>query len=480
MQGIGAFLGQLLGPIGQLFHYVFFQPIYNILILIYQVLHVVFPAGAFPLAIVILTVLIRCALIPLTRRQLQSTRKMQMLQPQLKELQARYRSDPQRLMREQQALYRENGVSMYGGCLPLLVQMPFLYALFFSFNELLHDDLAKINSDLYPFVPHLTQPLDPHFLWTSLTTPDPYHILPILAGILTFFQLRMAMPYRKQEPGAQADVMTQSTKTTQYIMPFVTVFIGWAVPSGLALYWTISTAFSALQQYFISGWGSFWVGIPGMEHLVKEQSLPTTTVKPASPAAGSARALTPASTAPPAEGGLRGWWRQMRENAAAMTEQRMREREEADQAAAKGAAKGQNANGTSAAATSATNRDRRERRVREGPMLVKPSKPAPDAVDAAIAEATSQTELPEAEIAREASSAPKASNGNGAQNGKSAANGNGTASLATSRSSTRPATNGAARSAASGNSRGNSQQRKGSGKGSSGNRPRGGRPKGGR
>ena len=65
--------------------------------------------------------------------------------------------------------------------------------------------------------------------------------------------------------------MTQSTQTTQYIMPFVTVFIGWAVPSGLALYWTISTGFSAVQQFFLSGWGSFWVGIPGMEHLVKEQ-----------------------------------------------------------------------------------------------------------------------------------------------------------------------------------------------------------------
>jgi YidC/Oxa1 family membrane protein insertase len=479
VQGIGAFLGQLFGPIGQLFHFVFFEPIYNILILIYQAVHVVLPGAAFPLAIVILTVLIRCALIPLTRKQLQSTRKMQMLQPQLKELQARYRSDPQRLMREQQALYRENGVSMYGGCLPLLVQMPFLYALFFSFNELLRDSLATINKDLYPFVPKLSQPPDPHFLWTSLTTPDPYHILPVLAGILTFFQLRMAMPYRKKEPGAQADVMTQSTQTTQYIMPFVTVFIGWAVPSGLALYWTISTAFSALQQYFISGWGSFWVGIPGMEHLVKEQTLTPTTVKPASPAAGSARALTPASAAPPAEGGLRGWWSRMRETASTMTEQRMREREEADQTAAKG----QSANGTSASTTSSANRDRRERRVREGPVLVKPSQPAPDAVDAAIAEAASQTELPETEIARAVSSAPKASNGNGTKNGKGASNGNGTAAVAassTSNGSTRPAVNGTARPAANGNGRGNNQQRKGSGKGSSGSRPRGGRPKGGR
>src|SRR6185437_3195016 len=84
VQGILTSLGQLLSPIGQLFHYVFFEPIYNILILFYQALHVVFPAGAFPLAIIFLTILIRCALIPLTRKQLRSTRKMQLLQPQLK------------------------------------------------------------------------------------------------------------------------------------------------------------------------------------------------------------------------------------------------------------------------------------------------------------------------------------------------------------------------------------------------------------
>lgn len=451
MQGII----EILKPIGDLFHYVFFEPIYNILILIYQGVNAVFPAGAFPLAIVILTILIRCALIPLTRKQLQSTRKMQMLQPQLKELQARYRSDPQRLMREQQALYRENGVSMYGGCLPLLVQMPFLYALFFSFNELLHDSLTKINGDLYPFIPKLTEPLNPHFLWTSLTTPDPYHILPILAGILTFFQLRMAMPYRKKDPSAPPDAMSQSTQTMQYIMPFVTVFIGWAVPSGLALYWTISTAFSAVQQYFISGWGSFWVGIPGMEHLVKEQNLTPTTVKPASP--NSARTLTPASTAPPAEGGLRGWFRQMRETAATMADQQARERQ-ANQESAKDAATGDKDKANGAAASGA-NRERRERRVREAPVLVKPSQPARDRdeVDAAIAEATQQTELPEEEIARAASSAPKVSNG----------------------AAPRPATSGNARPQSNGNGRAN-QQRKGSGKGSSGNRPRGGRPKGGR
>ena len=97
----------------------------------------------------------------------------------------------------------------------------------------------------------------------------------------------------------------------------------------------------------------------------------------------------------------------------------MQERDEAQQDSAKGSANGQSANGNGTS-TSALARERRERRIRENPVLVKPSQPAPDAVDAAIAEATSQTQLPEDEIARTASSTPKSSNGNGATNGNGA------------------------------------------------------------
>ena len=129
MQQLFDSIGQFLGPIGQVFHFLFYLPVYNVLMVIYEILDKVFPAGAFALAIIILTLIIRSALIPLTRKQLASTRKMQVIQPQLKALQQQYRGDPQTLMAEQRKLYKENGVSMYGGCLPLVVQMPFLYAL---------------------------------------------------------------------------------------------------------------------------------------------------------------------------------------------------------------------------------------------------------------------------------------------------------------------------------------------------------------
>src|SRR5690242_412301 len=158
VQDILNFFGTIFGPIGTIFHYVFYLPVYNILMVTYEGLNKVFPGGAFALAIIILTLMIRAALIPLTRKQLQSTRKMQLIQPELKALQQRYRGDPQTLMAEQRRLYKENGVSMYGGCLPLLVQMPFIYALYGAFLTVIHNpgNVVALNKDLYAFVPHLT------------------------------------------------------------------------------------------------------------------------------------------------------------------------------------------------------------------------------------------------------------------------------------------------------------------------------------
>jgi YidC/Oxa1 family membrane protein insertase len=290
-----AFLGNLLAPIGAVFHAVFYEPIFNLLMLLYEGVHALIPSPAFPsfaIAIFLLTVIIRLCLYPLTRKQLQSSRAMQALAPQVEELKRRYRNNPQELMAAQQALYREHGVSMYGGCLPLLIQMPFLYALYFSFSTVLlahglspAQHLLKINQDIYPFLPHLTLATipNPHFLWTNLTAPDPWKILPVLAGLLTFLQLRMAQPVKKPTPaGQRSDSTTQAMSSMQFIMPFITFFMGLSFPSGLAFYWTISTAFSAVQQYFLTGFGSLFVGIPRLAHLVPEpQSPPAPAGRPA-------------------------------------------------------------------------------------------------------------------------------------------------------------------------------------------------------
>ncbi|HLY32606.1 MAG TPA: YidC/Oxa1 family membrane protein insertase [Ktedonobacterales bacterium] len=331
-----SFLGTVFSPVTFLFHYIFYQPVFNVLMLIYALVH------NFALSIVILTLIIRACLIPLTRRQLRSSRVMQELAPQLNELRAQYKDDPQGLLQAQQALYKEHGVSLYGGCLPLVVQLPFLYALYYSFftvlsvqkvtetinghvksvNESLAHHISRINADIYPFVPHLTRLPDTHFFWANLASPDPLHILPILAGLLTFIQLRMALPVRKPQPrsASAGPDPTQTMGMMQYIMPFFTFFIGLNFPAGLALYWCITTGFSAVQQYFISGWGSLFVGVPGMERFVPApKELPTTAPTTTTRGAGSPRSnatnTTKADAPPePTDGKRRGILQQMRDN----------------------------------------------------------------------------------------------------------------------------------------------------------------------
>ncbi len=422
LSGLGAIFGTLFSPIGTVFHYVFFEPVYNILILIYH------GVGSFALAIVLLTLLIRGALFPLTRRQLSSTRKMQQLQPLLKEIQARNRGNPQAAMAEQQALYKEHGVSMYGGCLPLVIQMPFLYSLFYSFEALLntanksaHTALVDANNQIYPFLPRLAALPDTHFLWTNLAQPDPKYILPVLAALLTFVQMRMAMPVRR--PGAPVDTTTQTTQSMQWIMPLFTLFLGTRFASGLALYWTVSTGFSAVQQYLLSGWGSLWVGVPGMERFVpapKDIATATVTGGSANSARSQAGVVRASAVQPPRATGflasMRDLIQQTREQASSQAlvarEQAERSRVvEADEGS--GALGGNGAKSAQSAGRDA-NRDRRPRPPKSGAMLVRPPSDHDAAgqradevsggapiESAAQLEASATSDLPEKRLARD-------------------------------------------------------------------------------
>ena len=258
--------------LGDLFHYIFEQPIFNILMAIYGVFH------SFWLAIVVMTLLVRSAMIPLVFRQLQSSKVMQELSPKIQQIQREYRQEPMVMQQELNKLYKENNYSPYASCLPLLVQMPFLYGLFGAFNSILrnHPTAATLNKDLYPFVrgifgpQGLTHLPDMHFLWANLAAPDATHVLPILAAILTFAQIRMslkkpALQANKPKTGAP-DPNAASMKMMQFLMPAFTLFIGWTFPSGLALYWIVTTGYSVVQQYFFNGrnWGGLFDGIPGL------------------------------------------------------------------------------------------------------------------------------------------------------------------------------------------------------------------------
>jgi YidC/Oxa1 family membrane protein insertase len=250
----------VLGAIGNLFNIVFTNPIFNALMALYHLF------GDFGLSIVVLTVVIKLILFPLTLKQLKSMKATQMLQPKMAEIKKKYANNQQEQMVAIQALYKEYGINPASGCLPMVPQLLVLYGLFYALEDVVGKatSLTAINSRLYPFVQPFTHMPNINLTWftfinpafhISLGAPDPTHILPILAGLATFVQLRMSQA-RTATPAAANDPTAQSMKMMQYVMPFVTVFIGWNFAAGLALYWTVSYIFQAVQQYFVTGWGS--------------------------------------------------------------------------------------------------------------------------------------------------------------------------------------------------------------------------------
>jgi YidC/Oxa1 family membrane protein insertase len=260
-----------------------------------------------------------------------------------------------------------------------------------------------------------------NFLWMNLALPDPYHILPVIAALLTFLQLRMAMPYRpKSQRGGQKDAVTQSTSMMQYIMPAFTLFIGLSFPSGLALYWCVTTLFSAVQQYFISGWGSLFVSTPWEEKYSKPpKNSVTTTVAPAIAGAG-ARGVVASSPPPATEGGFRGMLKQMRETFTAA--QQTAAEQAADKASGANGAGGVNgsngtngsggangaagANGATKSAPSSYTKNQKPRPPKSGVKLVKPSATNPRPEDEILRDASSSSNgkavTPEDAIKRDA------------------------------------------------------------------------------
>jgi YidC/Oxa1 family membrane protein insertase len=233
----------------------------------------------FGLAVIAVTILIRLALYPLYVTQIRSQRAMQEVAPAMDELKRKYGKDRQRFSQEQMKLYSERGINPAAGCLPLLLQMPLLIALYNSLLQLgcglgpppnnvcpglTHE---MVESFRYAFIPNPIPPdgaLDTtaHWLpWISrgLQHPDPFFILPVVAGLVQLVASVMAMPAKTVKSDDPAQRMTQSMA---YTFPLITVVLGAQFPAGLTLYWIATTLFQIVQQYFVSGWGQLPKYVP--------------------------------------------------------------------------------------------------------------------------------------------------------------------------------------------------------------------------
>ncbi len=253
-----------MAQIGTFFGYIFTDPIFNVLMLLYHLF------GDLGLSIIVLTVIIRLLLFPLYMKQLKSSKAMQAIQPLIADVKKKYPKDQRAQYQAMQEVYKEYGVSPAAGCLPLLIQLPVLYGMFFSLNAVLHaTGLGAVNSIIYPFLPKFTALPSVYLHWFGLNLnlgkTDPSHILPVLAGVATFLQLRMSQP--KSVPGAK-NAVTQQMQIMQFIMPFITFFFALNFAAGLALYWTTTSVFSMVQQYFVTGWGSLTVMPDFLQNLL--------------------------------------------------------------------------------------------------------------------------------------------------------------------------------------------------------------------
>jgi YidC/Oxa1 family membrane protein insertase len=206
--------------------------------------------GNFGLAIILFTIILRVVTIPFTIRQLQSTRAMQAIQPEMQEIQKKYK-DPKRRQEEMMRLYKENNINPLGCFMPLVIQMVVFIALYRALVYTVGgspESLVGLSQRLYP-VDILRQqiPLDQHFLWLNLGAPDPYYIVPIIVGLSTYVQQRMSVT-----PNASAQQQQQQQMLT-WMMPMMLMFITLSLPSGVGIYWVVSNVFSLFASYYVYG-----------------------------------------------------------------------------------------------------------------------------------------------------------------------------------------------------------------------------------
>jgi YidC/Oxa1 family membrane protein insertase len=291
---------------------IFFLPLFNLLIASYHLLF-----SDFALAIIVFTVVIRTLLAPLFVRQIRSQREMQRMQPLIREVQRKHKGNRQKVSEETMALYREHGVNPAAGCLPVLLQLPLLFALYQALirasnvvtltpEQASSDGFAELQAAL----PGITQvagettkfnaPIDgacnlaqfnvpefSHFLPLNCQLIDPLQLaepvrtavpwlfnldlaqvdnvfsitiagfalsgLALVAAVLQFVQVKMTSPRPNPD-----DPTSATTSTMTYLFPLLTLFWGGLFPSGLILYWAVYTGYLVVHQYLMMGWGNLF------------------------------------------------------------------------------------------------------------------------------------------------------------------------------------------------------------------------------
>ena len=232
----------------ELWNLIILNPVLNVLIALSTVL-----GSSFGLAIIALTVIVRLILWPLTKRQLNSTKAMQSMQPKIQELQKKYGKDKQKLQQEMMKLYKEAGINPMGCIWPMLVQFPVWIALYQSIMKALAttpENLLSLSHHLYSWqIVNQAIPLNSQFLWLDLGGRGDFILALIVGGTMWVQQKMTTAP--------SLDPRQQSTNSMMLMMmPLMFGMLVLMFPSGLALFWAASNLIGIVSQYFVTGgWG---------------------------------------------------------------------------------------------------------------------------------------------------------------------------------------------------------------------------------
>lgn len=255
-----------------------FTPLFQLFFIVLVVLDRL--TGNIAIAIVLLTLLLRIVLIPVFRRQTVSTKRTQLLQPELREIQKRFRGDRVKISEAQRQLYAERGVNPLAGCLPAILQLFLLIPMYSVFSQGLTNFNPQAMLDIFGYrlidlgcdatavvnaAGQVMNPcLDPNAFGVNWGVPEVIigspggflsglSILSVISALLQLVQSRMVLPVA--DPAMADDPNYRIQRQMAYLFPFISLAYGSFLPAGLFLYWITSTIFSIVQQYLIIGWG---------------------------------------------------------------------------------------------------------------------------------------------------------------------------------------------------------------------------------
>ena len=228
------------------FSTVFYQPLYNTLVLILSAV----PGANVGVAIILLTVIVRGVLLPLSHKSVVSQAKMRSLAPHLEKIKEKHKDDKQEQARKTMALYKEHGINPFSGCLLVLVQLPIIFALYFVFFK----GLPNLNAEhLYSFV-SLPETVSMMFLGVMLSKKS--IIFALFAAVTQYYQIKLSIPAmapaeKDAKPSFKADFARSFNVQMRYMLPVIVFGISYSISAAVALYWTTSNLFSVAHELYV-------------------------------------------------------------------------------------------------------------------------------------------------------------------------------------------------------------------------------------